>query len=148
MYILNKPLPVQLATTGSRTKVNCSVDVEFSYQSVKEKRRFNVINFDEYDIILGTPFLYQYKVAIGFNPTQIALGVMKAAPIQGIQHLESLRQQLKNEAKDLCKDITDTPLPPMRAVNHTIPLIDENKVEQVLSLQECCWVALAAFLCT
>ena len=25
-------------------------------------------NLDNYDVILGTPFLYQHKVAIGLNP--------------------------------------------------------------------------------
>lgn len=139
---LNKPLPVQLATAGSRTIVHHSVETEFAYQGIKETRRFDVINAEEYGVILGTPFLYQYKVAMGFHLLQIAIGTTKAAPIDGIQvavipskaadilegQLEILRRQLQEEARDLCKNITETPLPPLRAVNHTIPLIDEGKV--------------------
>ncbi|KIO19465.1 hypothetical protein M407DRAFT_11384 [Tulasnella calospora MUT 4182] len=33
----------------------------------------------------GMPFLYQYKVALGFNPSQIAVGMKRAAPIKGMQ---------------------------------------------------------------
>ena len=36
-----------------------------------------------------------------------------------------LREQLREEATDLCR--ADTPLPPLRAINHRIDLIDENK---------------------
>ena len=31
-------------------------------------------------------------------------------------------------AEPLCRKVKDTELPPFRAINHTIPLIDENKV--------------------
>lgn len=36
-FALNKPVTVQLATTGSHTIVNCSVEVEMTYQSMNEK---------------------------------------------------------------------------------------------------------------
>ncbi|KIO21760.1 hypothetical protein M407DRAFT_80006, partial [Tulasnella calospora MUT 4182] len=139
---LDKPLPVQLATAGSRTVVHHSVEAEFAYQGIKELRRFDVINTDEYGIILGTPFLYQYKVAMGFNPAQLSLGTTRAAPIEGMQvavipsraadvldrQLDILQQQLQEGARDLCKDISESPLPPLRAVNHSIPLINEGKI--------------------
>jgi hypothetical protein len=35
---------------------------------------------------------------------------------------------LKAEASDLCPDTDKSELPPLRAINHTIPLIDENKI--------------------
>ena len=42
--------------------------------------------------------------------------------------LDDLRRQLRKEADDLCPDTSRTALPPLRAVNHTIPLIDEKKI--------------------
>lgn len=42
--------------------------------------------------------------------------------------LDRLRMELRKEAEDLCADTSKTALPPLRAVNHTIPLIDEHKV--------------------
>ena len=43
------------------------------------------------------------------------------------QEIDKCRQEIKEYAKDLFKDAAETPLPPMRAINHTIPLIDEDK---------------------
>src|SRR6202035_2545190 len=101
--------------------------------------RFDIINLDNYDIILGTPFLFQHKVVIGFNPTQVGIGSDVPLPVKGEEaarvtsmatdllerNLEALRQELKEYASDICKAPTQTPLRPFRAIKHTIPLIDE-----------------------
>ncbi|KAJ3002425.1 hypothetical protein NUW54_g5854 [Trametes sanguinea] len=42
--------------------------------------------------------------------------------------LDQLRDMLRKEASDLCQDGAAAVLPPLRAINHTIPLIDESKV--------------------
>ncbi|EJF55667.1 hypothetical protein DICSQDRAFT_12111, partial [Dichomitus squalens LYAD-421 SS1] len=140
--ILAKPLPVQLAVHGSRSKINCSVMAEFSYQDIRCQRRFDVVNLDNYDIILGTPFLFQHQVAIGLNPTRVSIGSLSPVDIRGEDvavvssaaadlledELEKIREQLKREAADLCQDGANAELPPLREINHTIPLIDETKV--------------------
>lgn len=140
--VLVKPLPVQLAVHGSRSKINHSATVDFSYQGISGKRRFDVVNLDNYDMILGTPFLFQHRVAVGFNPTRVVVGSdipldMKGEKITVIAsaaadlmetELDRIRAELKAAAMDLCPDITETDLPPFRDVNHTIPLIDESKV--------------------
>ncbi|TFY52876.1 hypothetical protein EVG20_g10363 [Dentipellis fragilis] len=139
--VLAKPLPVQLAMSGSRSKVNHSVSVNFRYQDISETRRFDVMNIDNYDLILGTPFLFQHRVVLGLNPPQVAVQSNASLPIKGDQvttlaslvtelrdeHLQTLRDELRSYADDICKEAVNTPLPPLRAVNHTIPLIDENK---------------------
>ena len=53
-----KPLPIQLAVHGSRSKINCGVRVNFQYQDINCEQRFDVANLDNYDAILGTPFLF------------------------------------------------------------------------------------------
>jgi hypothetical protein len=45
--ILVKPLTVQLAVTGSRGKVHSSATVEFRYQDINKRRRFDVMNIDD-----------------------------------------------------------------------------------------------------
>jgi hypothetical protein len=55
---LKKPLPCALAASGSRTMIQYSTTVEFKYQKINERRRFDVINLDSYDMILGMPFLW------------------------------------------------------------------------------------------
>ncbi|KAJ3474431.1 hypothetical protein NLI96_g12462 [Meripilus lineatus] len=140
--VLVKQLPVQLAVHGSRTKINSCTTVDFEYQGIKGPRRFDIANLDTYDVILGTPFFFQHKVAIGFNPSRVVVGCVEPEPIKGVEtaiitsmamdiledELEKLRNQLRKEAEDLCTDAERTELPPMRAVNHRIPLIDEKRI--------------------
>lgn len=88
--------------------------------------------------------MFQHKVVIGFNPTQIARALDKALPVQGVnvtkipsraaelvdEGIEPLRQQLRDSVKDLCKTVGETSLPPLRAINYETPLIDADKVYQ------------------
>ena len=140
--VYQKPLPVQLAVHGSRSKINCGTTVRFQYQLIDCDRRFDIVNLDNYDMILGTPFMYQHQVAIGFNPSRVLVGSNEPMEMKGPevvtinsaamdvvdQGLKDLRLQLKEEAEDLCPDTSKTALPPLREVNHIIPLIDERKI--------------------
>ena len=139
---LAKPLPVHLAVQGSRAKINTGCSAHVKYQDISEQRYFDIINLLNYDLILGTPFLFQHKVSVGFNPTTVVVGSDKALPIEGktIRVLESraadvledelvrARQHLLEYAADICAEASNTPLPPLREINHTIPLKDLTKV--------------------
>lgn len=140
--VLAKPLALQLAVHGSRSKINFGTTVELRYQSISGQRRFDIVNLDSYDLILGTPFIFQHKLLIGLNPTRVLVGSTEPTPIEGEsvaivksaaadlyeEELDQLRQELSAEARDLCPDTAKVALPPLRAVNHSIPLINENKI--------------------
>ena len=55
---LVKPITVQLAVSGSRTKVTYGTTVSFEYQEIKEDRYFDIMNINSYDLVLETPFLF------------------------------------------------------------------------------------------
>lgn len=82
-HILAKPLNIQLAVHGSRSKTNANVTVDFSYQNVSESQCFNIANLDAYDVILGTPFLWQHQVWLGFNPSSVIIGSDTALEMRG-----------------------------------------------------------------
>jgi len=137
---LEVPLPVQLAVQGSRTRVNSRARVQFKYQGIDEERLFDIININSYDLILGTPWLYQHQACVGFNPGRVVIGSDDSVPVKlgtstklmaqaisvGADEIEAAREELRQYAKPLCKDENETPLPPLRDINHTIPLIDET----------------------
>lgn len=139
---LATPLKVQLAVQGSRSMVNHKTTVNIAYQGIKELRTFDVMNISNYDIILGTPFLYQHRIMVGFNETCIMVGSNESLPIQGVavknlsshtaqieEHaLEEARTDLRKLAEPLCKTAGETPLPPLCAINHRIELIEDHKV--------------------
>ena len=57
--------------------------VNFQYQGINEDRRFDVSNLDNYDVILGTPFIYQHEVLVGMNPTRIVVGSDVSRELRG-----------------------------------------------------------------
>ena len=115
---------------------------EISYQSIKESRYFDIINLLNYDLILGTPFIYQHRVVMGLNPTTLVVGTSESEPIEGKRvrkiasratevyedRLEDVRRHLCEYAAPICQEAGNTPLPPLRDINHTIPLKDPSKV--------------------
>lgn len=136
------PIPLQLAVQGSRSSINSFVKIRLKYQGIDEDRVFHVINVSSYDLILGTPFIYQHQVCIGLNPARVVIGSDKSVEIPAGSETKPLisavnfedpkvveaRKLLMELAEPLCKDVADTGLPPLRAINHTIPLIDESVI--------------------
>jgi len=136
------PLALQLAVQGLRSKINSGTNIKFQYQGINEERYFDIINISSYDLILGTPWLYQHRVCIGLNPARVVIGSDTSQPIEGSSitklssrvveitklSVESACQILIDYAAPLCKMANETELPPFRAVNHSIPLIDMDKV--------------------
>jgi hypothetical protein len=80
--LLEKPLALQLAVQGSRSRVNAMVTAQFQYQEINEQRTFDVINLNSYDLILGTPWMHQHRICIGFNPAQIVIGSDDSQPLK------------------------------------------------------------------
>lgn len=92
-------------------------------------------------LMLGTPWLFQHGVSIGFNLAQVTVRSPISLPLKGDQlftlesrsselqrdRIDDYRRELVNYATEICKEAKDTPLPPFRVINHTIPLIEENK---------------------
>jgi hypothetical protein len=141
---LEQTIPVSLAVQGSRSKVNFGVIVQLEYDTINSSRWFDVINVAQYDIILGTPWLFQHQIRYSLNPPSVEVLAEKPVEIKGVnidrlqskaaklvdEDFEKLRMDLHAyaEAAGLYVDPSSTPLPPLRAINHEILLIDENKI--------------------
>ena len=124
------PLPLQLAVQGSRSKVNCQTTARLKYEDVNEDRVFDVINISQYDLILGTPWLYQHCVSVGLNPARVMIGSDRAKPLEGkaitsvAAHAINLADTARTKARELlikyaeplCKTAGETGLPPLRAI--------------------------------
>ena len=137
----SEPLKLQLAVQGSRSVINARVEARFQYNEIDENRVFDVINLNNYDVILGTPWMYQHQVCVGLNPARILVGSKLSIPItKGTDtkplvnaisldpgKLDAARAELMAYADPICKEVADSDFPPLRVINHTIPLIDEHK---------------------
>ena len=57
---LAKLLPIQLTVQESRSKVNYCTNVKIQYGEINSIQHFDIMNLDNYNIILGTLFLFQH----------------------------------------------------------------------------------------
>ena len=57
---LDTPLGLQLAIQGLQSKINTTAEARFQYQGINAIWHFDIINLNNYDIILGTPLLYKH----------------------------------------------------------------------------------------
>jgi Retroviral aspartyl protease len=79
---LESPLALHLAVQGSRLKVNARATVKLKYQGINKTRTLDIINLNSYDVILGTPWMYQHKVCLGFNPARVVVGADEVLPLR------------------------------------------------------------------
>lgn len=77
------PLAVQLAVQGSWSKINYGCRAKMTYQNIAEERYFDMINLSNYNMILGTPWLYQHQVTFGINPVNVLVGSSSSQPLKG-----------------------------------------------------------------
>ncbi|KAF9780820.1 hypothetical protein BJ322DRAFT_1010812 [Thelephora terrestris] len=77
IHTLDKPVPLQLGTVGSRASINYGVKtlVEFGNR-VEEKYYLDVVNIDRYDAILGAPFMRRFGIRLDFESNLIIVSDM------------------------------------------------------------------------
>ena len=75
IYTLDKPVPLQLGTVGSRASINygTQTSVEIGGKKV-EKYYLDVVNIDRYDAILGAPFMREFGIRLDFTTNSIVVG--------------------------------------------------------------------------
>lgn len=109
-------------------KVNYGMKVMFAYQRINTEQYFNIMNLQNYDLILGTLLLFQYQVLVRLNGLWIIFGSKSLLPITGeqLQVLESRAANILNDqidefwkqlsklAKLLCVKASEMDLPPLR----------------------------------
>lgn len=60
---LKEQLALQMVVSGSRSKLNYGTWSDIELGSIKSKHYFDISNLDQYDVILGTPFLWEHGVS-------------------------------------------------------------------------------------
>lgn len=78
LHLVNSRRPAQVETNPDERSVGsaaCRPRFEV------EDSLFYVINVNSYDLILGTPFLWQHQVMVGFNPARVIVGSKESLPI-------------------------------------------------------------------
>ncbi|KAF8221663.1 hypothetical protein L208DRAFT_1326609 [Tricholoma matsutake] len=149
---LEEPVPLQLGTVGSHSKINFRLFTDFEIGEIKNTHYFNVVNIDRYDAILGTVFMRKHSIVLDFERDKVCVKGKHLDTIiegpntfkQAWQHamhpqppkddkgplskkdLPCLCEEWKQSCQDILNGVPDK-LPPLREINHHIPLVDEKK---------------------
>ncbi|KAL1947388.1 hypothetical protein VTO73DRAFT_14349 [Trametes versicolor] len=152
---LENPATLQLGCAGSRSRINFGTRSPVTLGVFGAEVYFDIANLDRYDAVLGTPFLRRFGVMLDFKNNCVHLDGQIAAtdadagstavePPTTARSTTPPPVELPNpppatspEARRLCDALllefsdlfqpVPPGLPPLRAVNHTIPLVDPKK---------------------
>ncbi|KAJ3490429.1 hypothetical protein NLI96_g1451 [Meripilus lineatus] len=80
-FELEKPVPIQLGTVGSRSVINFGANIPVSVHGKMEEIYLDIVNVDHYDIIVGVPLMTRYGICLDFDENLIRIrggGVMQS----------------------------------------------------------------------
>ncbi|KZV59623.1 hypothetical protein PENSPDRAFT_595105, partial [Peniophora sp. CONT] len=139
-FALEPPLTLQLGCVGSRSKINFGANTTMSVGALKnEKVYLDIVNLDRYDVVIGTPFMHDYGVVLDFEKGAVKINgawvpalkggegepVVKKVSRPNARKMEDGKKE-KNMNADIMSGVPSV-LPPLRAINHRIPLVEERK---------------------
>ena len=84
VFPLLNPHTLQLGTVGSRSTVNYGTESWVVFSGVDQTIYLNVVNFDHYNIIIGTPFMWDNKVLLNFESSRVIINgvATPATPVE------------------------------------------------------------------
>ncbi|KZT43950.1 hypothetical protein SISSUDRAFT_977532, partial [Sistotremastrum suecicum HHB10207 ss-3] len=142
----SNPMPLQLAVKGSRSVVYYGSQAQVLHGPIDRKIQFDIINLDTYDVVFGVPSLLDIKANLNFETDSpiITIGgspIHRALPpppkvlkkIRAIARHSMTPEEVEQKTSEWIAEYPDVfgpvplKLPPLREINHQIPLIDENK---------------------
>ncbi|KAI0027997.1 hypothetical protein K488DRAFT_59835, partial [Vararia minispora EC-137] len=138
---LKNPATLQLGCVGSRSKINFGTYPRVSIGPLMDEKIYaDVVNIDRYDMIIGTPFLHQYGCVIDFENHTFSIRGQAVPLLVGGGERDPKHQKTgltHNQREQLIRGWVDRHrtlmsgvplvLPPLRVINHQIPLVDPNK---------------------
>ena len=75
VHTLERPVPLQLGTVGSRASINYGTWCSVELGDKREDRYYlDVVNIDQYDAILGAPFMRKFGIRLDFRSNSVVVG--------------------------------------------------------------------------
>ncbi|KAI0045611.1 hypothetical protein FA95DRAFT_1495321 [Auriscalpium vulgare] len=74
VFQLKEPMTLQLGCVGSRSRVNFGTRSAMTTRDKTFPCFLDIVNIEHYDVILGTPFLKEYRVILDFERDLVRIG--------------------------------------------------------------------------
>jgi hypothetical protein len=95
VHELEEPVPLQLGTIGSRSKINFGLFTDFDIGRIKGNHYFDVVNIDRHNVILGTVFMRKHGIILDFERDEVCV---KGNVLETVVEGESTFQQVRRYA--------------------------------------------------
>jgi hypothetical protein len=95
VHELEEPVPLQLGTVGSRSKINFGLFTDFEIGRINGNHYFDVVNIDRYDVILGTVFMRKHSIILDFERDKVRV---KGKVLETVVEGESTFRQVRRYA--------------------------------------------------
>jgi hypothetical protein len=96
---LQDPHILQLGTVGSRSEIKYGADVNIDIGGEKMSIYVDIANFNQYEMIIGTPFMRQNQVVLDFKNDEVLIKG-KRIPAVAVSAKEAERFARRQRATD------------------------------------------------
>ena len=100
---LEDPHVLQLGTVGSRSAIKYGADVNINVEGEKMSIYVDIANFDQYEMIVGTPFMRRNKVLLDFDKNEVIINEKRIPAIAvSTKHMDpnARRQRVTDKKKE------------------------------------------------
>ncbi|KIJ61921.1 hypothetical protein HYDPIDRAFT_74950, partial [Hydnomerulius pinastri MD-312] len=122
VFPLEQQITLQLGCIGSQSKLSHGTRVRIQLGPVDTEVYMDIANIDHYDCILGIPFLREHGMQMDFTSNIISINDVEIPTTPEGDQQQPARARLTQYGMARIRGI-----PPLREVNHTIPLIVEER---------------------
>ena len=90
LYTLERPMTLKLGCVGSKSKINFGMKAKAHFAGQSTEEYFDIANIDQYDIILGIPYMHKNGIVLDIPAQEIVVrGTLHMPPIlRGEERLE------------------------------------------------------------
>ncbi|KAJ7179804.1 hypothetical protein C8R43DRAFT_831983, partial [Mycena crocata] len=81
VFPIQSEITLQLGTAGSRSKINHGMTATVEYDDIKSEEYLDIVNLDQFDLIIGTKFMRKHKMSLDFEFDTIRVCGVPAATL-------------------------------------------------------------------
>ncbi|KAJ7102981.1 hypothetical protein C8R43DRAFT_963863 [Mycena crocata] len=93
VFPIQSEITLQLGTAGSRSKINHGMTATVEYDDIKSEEYLDIVNLDQFDLIIGTKFMRKHKMSLDFEFDTIRVCGVPAATLSAKEECSEVERR-------------------------------------------------------
>ncbi|KAF7369281.1 WD40 repeat-like protein [Mycena venus] len=102
VFPIQSEVTLQLGTAGSRSKINHGATATVEYDDIKSDEYLDIVNLDQFDLIIGTKFMRKHRMALDFQFNTIKVAGVPARTLSVNDEMSEVER--RNAARRLARE--------------------------------------------